>query len=178
MMTADEVIDKASGLCSDIYQLCCMIRDARGGVAPSFSLAESCTGGLVASMLTSTAGISAFFPGGVVSYCDTAKHELLLVSERVLSEHGAVSPQCALQMAQGAMSVFHTDLAVSITGFAGPGGGTGDAPTGTVWFGSCASGARPVMVRTFRPDAGRHEIQLFAAVTALKLIRRRLEDIK
>ncbi len=100
----------------------------------TIALAESCTGGLLASALTDVAGSSAYVLGGVVSYSNEAKMRLLGVQEGTLLAHGAVSPQTAAEMAQGARRLFGSDLAVAVTGIAGPGGGTTEKPVGLVYL--------------------------------------------
>ena len=97
--------------------------------------AESCTGGGVGYAITSVSGASAVFWGGVVSYDNSVKHGVLGVPEEVLATKGAVSPECAAAMAEGARRLLKTDLAISITGIAGPGGGSAEKPVGLVWFG-------------------------------------------
>jgi len=101
----------------------------------TIATAESCTGGLVSSILTDISGSSAVLMGGIVSYSNEAKMKLLGVSEDTLEEFGAVSAQTAHEMANGARSVFKVDVAVSITGVAGPTGGTGEKPVGLVFIG-------------------------------------------
>lgn len=96
--------------------------------------AESCTGGKIASMITSMAGSSDYFAGGVVSYCNAVKHNVLGVSEDDLRAFGAVSRPVVEQMAQGAIRVLGCDCAVATSGIAGPGGGTPTKPVGTVWI--------------------------------------------
>lgn len=98
------------------------------------ALAESCTGGGVAKLLTDVPGSSTWFQGGVVVYSNLAKINLLGVDESLIKQHGAVSENVANAMAQGALHQFQADLAVSITGVAGPGGGTADKPVGMVCF--------------------------------------------
>lgn len=101
----------------------------------SIAIAESCTGGLVQKYLTDIAGVSDVFLGGVVSYHNSAKEALLQVSPQILDEHGAVSRECAQAMAQGVQKSFGSDLAISVTGIAGPDGGSDAKPVGTVHFG-------------------------------------------
>ncbi len=97
--------------------------------------AESCTGGGVGSAITAVPGSSAVFWGGVISYDNAVKRDVLGVPENVLATVGAVSQECAAAMAKGVRRLLKTDLAVSVTGIAGPGGGTAEKPVGLVWFG-------------------------------------------
>ncbi len=96
--------------------------------------AESCTGGLVAGAITEIAGSSAWFSTGVVTYSNAAKQRLLGVDSSVFDQHGAVSEACVVAMAEGALLQFGTDVALSISGIAGPGGATPGKPVGTVWM--------------------------------------------
>lgn len=100
----------------------------------TISLAESCTGGYIAHLLTNIAGSSAYFKGGVVSYANSAKMNLLNVKESTLNTHGSVSQQVVEEMAQGAIDAFNTDCAIAVSGIAGPDGGTVEKPVGTVWI--------------------------------------------
>ena len=100
----------------------------------TLALAESCTGGLAAKLVTDAAGSSAYFVGGVVSYANAVKEQLLGVVPEVLASHGAVSEPVALQMARGARDRLGADLALSFTGIAGPDGGSAEKPVGTVWM--------------------------------------------
>ena len=100
----------------------------------TISLAESCSGGYLAHLLTSIPGSSAYFKGGVVSYANSAKMNLLNVKQSTLDTHGAVSQQVVEEMAKGAIDAFGTDCAISVSGIAGPDGGTEEKPVGTVWI--------------------------------------------
>ncbi len=99
------------------------------------AVAESCTGGLLGSRLTDVSGSSKYFLGGVIAYHDVLKVSLLDVPPEVIKEHGAVSPECALAMAQGVRSLTGASIGISITGVAGPTGGTKAKPIGTVYIG-------------------------------------------
>ncbi len=101
--------------------------------------AESCTGGMILSTLTDSAGSSAYVAGGVVSYSNEAKMRLLGVSEGTLMAHGAVSEATAAEMARGALALFRADYALSVTGIAGPGGGSLEKPVGLTYIGMAGS---------------------------------------
>lgn len=132
------------------------------------AVAESCTGGGVACAITDVPGSSAVFAGGVVSYANEVKRDVLGVKAETLAEHGAVSPETAAQMAQGVLSLMKCDLAVSLTGIAGPGGGSGEKPVGLVWFGLAGRGG----VRTEKAifAGGREEVRRKAVVHALGML--------
>jgi len=137
------------------------------------AVAESCTGGMVSAALTDVAGASDVFDRGFVTYSNAAKTEMLGVSEDVLVTFGAVSIATAWAMAQGALARSHADVAVSITGIAGPGGGSDQKPVGTVVFARAVRGESPEVVvadtRQFG-DLGRAEIRRQAALVALELL--------
>lgn len=136
--------------------------------------AESCTGGLLAALLTEIAGSSAVLDRGLVIYSNAAKHELLGVPETTIAEHGAVSAATALAMASGALSHSRADLAVAITGIAGPGGGSPLKPVGLVHFG-LARRDGPVQTTEKRYGAiGRRNVRLSALADALGLIENAL----
>jgi PncC family amidohydrolase len=116
------------------------------------ALAESCTGGLVAAALTEVPGSSGYFRGGVVSYADDAKSALLGVPEAALRAHGAVSAQVAVAMAAGARSRFAAGLAVSITGIAGPDGGSEAKPVGLTYVALADAGGTEVRRFAFAGD--------------------------
>jgi PncC family amidohydrolase len=101
----------------------------------TLATAESCTGGLIGSLITDVPGSSDYFVGGILAYSNTIKQSLLGVRAETLARHGAVSAQTAAEMAEGARRVLAADVALSATGIAGPGGGTPDKPVGLVWIG-------------------------------------------
>ena len=135
--------------------------------------AESCTGGLVAARLTSIPGSSDVVRGGIVAYDNGIKETLLGVSPDLIAEHGAVSAEVAAAMAIGARERLGVDVAVSVTGIAGPGGGTPEKPVGLVFF--HASGPMGEQALRFELPGEREWIRARATVSALHLVRRLLE---
>ena len=133
--------------------------------------AESCTGGLVSALLTGGAGASDVFDRGLVTYTNRAKEDLLGVAGDVIADFGAVSEPVARMMAEGALEASRANLAVSITGIAGPGGGTRMKPVGTVHF-ACARENRAVIhdMRQFG-DIGRDAVRLASVEVALEMLR-------
>ncbi len=116
----------------------------------TLAAAESCTGGLAAKLITDVPGSSAYFLGGVVAYSDPVKTKLLGVRAGTLKKYGAVSAECAREMAAGARKVFGSDYAFSVTGIAGPAGGTEAKPAGLVFFGLAGPRGSAVFRRQFR----------------------------
>ena len=135
----------------------------------SLSLAESCTGGLIAKLLTDVPGASAFLERGAVTYANSAKTQWLGVSEGLLQKHGAVSEACALAMARGIRTAAGTDVGLAVTGIAGPEGGTEQKPVGTVYL----SLATPegVTARKFLFSGSRERVRLLAAHAGLAWLR-------
>jgi nicotinamide-nucleotide amidase len=131
--------------------------------------AESCTGGLVAALLTEFAGSSDVVERGFVTYSNQAKQELLGVPADLLAKHGAVSAEVARAMAQGALKHSAAQLAVSITGIAGPGGGSAGKPVGLVHF-AAARGDRVTDRECRFGDIGRSEVRLKSVETALEML--------
>lgn len=132
--------------------------------------AESCTGGLVAKMLTDAAGSSEYFHGGFVTYANEAKHRDLDVPMSLIEEDGAVSESVAMAMAVGALERAGADHAISLTGVAGPGGGTDEKPVGTVWIGLATRDGEPA-AELHRFHGTRELVRDRAAKTALNLLR-------
>jgi nicotinamide-nucleotide amidase len=139
----------------------------------TLSLAESCTGGLVSALLTKHPA-SDFLFGGVVSYANQVKIELLGVSAATLERHGAVSPETAREMAEGARARFRSDLALSLTGIAGPSGATEGKPVGLVYY-ALASAAGTRVEKVTVAQRPREMVQLYAAWCGLDLIRQHLD---
>jgi nicotinamide-nucleotide amidase len=132
--------------------------------------AESCTGGLVAGMLTEIPGSSDMLERGFVVYSNGAKQELLGVPSETLVNHGAVSGETAVAMAEGALRASRAEVAVSVTGIAGPDGGTAAKPVGLVHF-ACARRGKPTVAREERFGAiGRNEVRLASVRVALELL--------
>ena len=114
--------------------------------------AESCTGGMIAAACTDLAGSSQWFERGFVTYSNAAKTELLGVPTALIAQHGAVSEPVARAMAEGAVAHAHAQVAVAVTGVAGPTGGSADKPVGMVWFGWCVAGQTHSQVQHFAGD--------------------------
>ena len=136
------------------------------------SVAESCTGGLISHLMTSIAGSSEYYLGGVTSYANSMKTKYLAVDERLLEKHGAVSTEVAVAMAQGMRLKSNADISIAVTGIAGPGGGTEDKPVGTVFIG--LSDRNETRAQRFLFSGNRYEIQRLTAQTALDIVRRHL----
>ena len=130
--------------------------------------AESCTGGLIASRITDVPGSSDYFVGGVAVYAYEAKVGLLGVSWDTLHNFGAVSRETVLEMARGARKVFEADIAISVSGIAGPGGGLPDKPIGTTWIG--LSAREGDWTRLFRFEGNRVQNKSSSADAALQLL--------
>ena len=130
--------------------------------------AESCTGGGVGYAITAVSGSSAVFWGGIISYDNSVKHGVLGVPEEVLATKGAVSSECAAAMADGAQRRLKTDLAVSITGIAGPSGGSAEKPVGLVWFGVASNAGIITEKKVFSGD--REAVRTAAIEHALYLL--------
>lgn len=130
--------------------------------------AESCTGGGIGSVITGIPGSSAVFTGGIISYDNSVKRDVLGVPEDVLMEKGAVSAECAAAMADGVRQRLKTDLAVSVTGIAGPGGGTEEKPVGLVWFGLSSPSGTIAEKKIFSGD--REAVRTAATEHALSLL--------
>jgi competence/damage-inducible protein CinA-like protein len=155
----------------DEADLAAVVLDLCRGQKRTLAVAESCTGGMLGERLTSLPGSSDVFLGGVIAYHNDVKKDLLQVSAHDLDKHGAVSEQVALQMAAGIRERTKADIGVSVTGIAGPGGGTPEKPVGLVWVAVHGSEAK---ARRFHVGGDRAEIRQRAAQAALEMVRRAL----
>lgn len=139
----------------------------------TISLAESCTGGLLAASLTSISGISKVLDRGIVTYSNNAKIQELNVDEDILEKHGAVSEETAAAMANGLKEITKSDICVSITGIAGPTGGTKDKPVGLVYIGVATNSN--TFVKKLNLNGDRNKIRNYTTLTALDLIRKTIK---
>jgi len=159
---------------SELVELATRVIETNRRAGRRIAVAESCTGGLVAAALTEVAGSSDVFECGFNTYSNDAKRKMLDVSEDLLETFGAVSIAVAWGMAQGALEKSDCDVAVAITGVAGPGGGTEKKPVGTVVFAKAERGRDPEDVvadrKNFGDDLSRADIRLQAALVALELL--------
>lgn len=134
----------------------------------TIAVAESCTGGLLGAWLTAASGSSAYFLGGVIAYDDSVKTGVLGVSPELIARYGAVSAECALEMAQGARRLLRSDLALSITGISGPTGARPGKPVGTTFVALAAPDGERVRHFTFNGDRERNRVE--AARAAIEMV--------
>ncbi len=138
-----------------------------------FVTVESCTGGAIASRVTDVVGASEVFTHGFVTYANEAKRDVIGVSQNLLDDCGAVSEEVACAMVQGALEVSGADIAVSVTGIAGPGGGSEEKPVGTVWVG-VATRSHGAYAKKFFYPKDRATFKLMVSQRALDLVRKEL----
>jgi nicotinamide-nucleotide amidase len=139
----------------------------------TLSTAESCTGGMLSMRITNVPGSSEVFMGGVISYDNSVKMNELRVPKDLINTHGAVSEECVRAMAEGALKKFGTSFALSITGVAGPGGGTKEKPVGTVWI-ALAESDNSILAKLYTFAGDRSIIRERSTDSALEMLRRRL----
>ncbi|MBR5154999.1 MAG: CinA family protein [Clostridia bacterium] len=132
--------------------------------------AESCTGGMIAAKITSVPGASGCFDCGVVTYSNEQKTKLLGVNEKTLLKFGAVSYETALEMCKGVKAISGADFGISVTGIAGPGGGTPEKPVGTVWIGICGNDIHQAFRFLF--NGNRNQVRQQTVITAMEIARR------
>lgn len=139
----------------------------------TMATAESCTAGMVAAAVGGVPGASAVLRGGAVTYCNEIKHEVLGVSQDTLDTYTAVSEPTAREMASGSQRLFGASVAVSLTGYAGPGGGTETEPAGSVYIATCDDDA--VLCERHEFSGARNEVRAKAAIRALEMVAARFE---
>ena len=177
--SGEETIGKASRMIRTEFEKE-LLSDEAGSVAEevllllkekkfTLSLAESCTGGLISELVTNVPGASEVYEGGIVCYSNAVKNRLLDVEETILREHGAVSSQCAGAMLEGLKKAFGSSCGISVTGIAGPGGGTPEKPVGLVYIGVFCGEASHVGRYLFR--GSREQVRARSAALALNTLR-------
>ena len=142
----------------------------------SLSVAESCTGGQLGMLITSVSGSSSYFLGGLVAYSNDVKIGKLNVPADIIENQGAVSEECAIAMARGCRKLFDSSYALSVTGIAGPDGGTDEKPVGTVYMGLAS--AHAAYAKKFNFGSDREVNRTRASFAAIELLRREILDIK
>ena len=175
---ASKLLSERAGRCVygfDDDDLAALVLTACADTRQTIAVAESCTGGLLGARLTSVPGSSRVFQGGILAYSNDVKMRELGVSAEVLAQHGAVSRQVAVQMAQSTRTRFKATIGIGITGIAGPDGGSREKPVGTVWIGLDIGGDVSAVLATL--PGNRNEIRHRAAQLALDRVRRALEDV-
>jgi PncC family amidohydrolase len=158
-----------------VHPLAVALAERLGERHLTLAVAESCTGGLVATMITDQPGSSAYFRGGVVSYADEAKQHLLEVPAALLSAHGAVSSEVAAAMAVGVRKQLQTDLGASVTGIAGPGAEGTRKPVGLTYVGVASPGRTRVLEHRFAGD--RWAVRQAAAEALLELLLQEMGEM-
>jgi len=156
---------------ADLRRAAALLLDALRAHGVTLATAESCTGGLIAAALTEIAGSSDVVERGFVTYSNAAKSELLGVPPELIAAHGAVSEPVAAAMAAGALRRSRAGIAVSVTGVAGPGGGSAEKPVGTVWFGCAQHGSAVHTERVVFPG-DRSAVRVATVLHAFALFRR------
>jgi nicotinamide-nucleotide amidase len=175
----DEAIVKLKGRVAayaygvDDADLAAVVLEKCRGLGFTLAVAESCTGGMLGERLTNIPGSSNVFLGGVIAYHNDVKLDLLGVRREDIEKFGAVSEEVALRMASGIRERLGADVGVSVTGIAGPGGGTAEKPVGLVWI---AVHASELKARRFHVGGDRAEIRQRAAQAALEMVRRALSN--
>jgi len=160
---------------SSTGRLALAVLEAYRAAGRMLATAESCTGGMIAAALTDIPGSSAAFDRGFVTYSNAAKTEMLGVDAALIAAHGAVSAEVAASMAEGALARAHAAVAVSVTGVAGPDGGTAEKPVGLVWFGLASN--QPTKTECVHFQGDRAEIRRQSAERALRLLLEGLRNL-
>lgn len=160
-------------LLAEIFELSQKLVTASRDKNVTLATAESCTGGLIGAAITATAGSSSVFHGGIIAYHNAVKVSQLSVEHATLDQYGAVSEAVAKQMAKGCREHLGVDIAVSVTGVAGPGGGSRDKPVGTVWIGLATADSVTANIHNF-PDMSRNKVRDYTCLAALETLLKAL----
>ncbi|MEP4051897.1 MAG: CinA family protein [Litorimonas sp.] len=160
-------------LLSEIFGLSAELVASARSKNKTLATAESCTGGLIGAAITATAGSSSVFHGGIIAYHNDIKISQLGVDPTTLNTQGAVSETVAMQMAKGCRDRLGVDIAVSVTGIAGPGGGSKDKPVGTVWVGVATENSVTAKLYNFS-DMSRNKVRDYTCLEALQTLLRAL----
>ena len=157
----------SKNLLAEIFALSAQLIKTARAQNVTLATAESCTGGLIGAAITATAGSSSIFHGGIIAYHNDVKINLLGVDPNSLDTDGAVSETIAVQMARGCRERLGVNIAVSVTGVAGPDGGSEDKPVGTVWIGLATQNGTTAKLHNF-PDMIRNKVRDYTCLAALK----------
>lgn len=171
MTTEPTAADHDAGL-DELVALAARIKSIMVERKLTLATAESCTGGLIGHVLTEISGSSAYYVGGLISYSNDLKEHELAVPLHTLEQHGAVSAQTCVAMAEGARSRYGADIAIAVTGIAGPDGGTADKPVGLTYVAVADAAAHDVRRNVWSDD--RHSNKVQSALAALALLLERL----
>ena len=160
-------------LLSEIFGLSAELVASARSKNKTLATAESCTGGLIGAAITATAGSSSVFHGGIIAYHNDIKISQLGVDPTTLHTQGAVSENVAMQMAKGCRDRLGVDIAVSVTGIAGPGGGSKDKPVGTVWVGVATENSVTAQLYNFS-DMSRNKVRDYTCLEAIQTLLKAL----
>lgn len=163
---------------SDVVELSRRLLETCKAHGVMVATAESCTGGLIAALLTDLPGSSSMLDRGFVTYSNAAKMEMLGVRRETLDAHGAVSGETALEMAAGALERSRAGVAIAVTGIAGPDGGSADKPVGTVWFAVAVNGVLPRAEKRVFDNRGRDYVRRETARAAIAMALDALEEAR
>jgi len=165
----------SKNLLAEIFSLSSQLVSASRAKGLTIATAESCTGGLIGAAITATPGSSAVYYGGIIAYDNTVKINQLSVNPESINAHGSVSQGVAEEMAQGCREALAVDIAISVTGIAGPEGGTEDKPVGTVWIGLATRDSVTSTRHNF-PDLSRNKVRDYTCLTAIETLIEAVAD--
>jgi len=159
----------SKNLLAEIFSLSAKLVEISRSSGITLATAESCTGGLIGAAITATPGSSAVFQGGIIAYDNNVKINQLSVNEDSIKTHGSVSQKVAEEMAFGCREALSVNLAISVTGIAGPSGGTDEKPVGTVWIGLATKDGVTSALHNF-PDKSRNKVRDYTCLAAIETL--------